>query len=156
MDVVDLREFYASPLGNATRRLLAAKLKPRLGSLSDACVMGMGFATPYLDDLPSETGRSIAFMMARQGVIHWPTEGSVQSALVDEFDLPLLESTVDLALVVHGLELTDSPIEMLQEVWRVMAPQGRLVLVVPNRRGLWAAFDYIALWLWPAVFTHPA
>ena len=65
----------------------------------------------------------------------------MQSALVDEFDLPLLESTVDLALVVHGLELTDSPIEMLQEVWRVMAPQGRLILVVPNRRGLWAAFD---------------
>jgi len=141
MDVVELREFYASPLGNATRRLISAKLKPRFGSLGDACVLGMGFATPYLDDLPSGTGRNIAFMMARQGVIHWPSEGSVQSALVDEFDLPLLESTVDLALVVHGLELTDSPIEMLQEVWRVMAPQGRLVLVVPNRRGLWAAFD---------------
>ena len=104
MDVVDLREFYASPLGNATRRLLAAKLKPRLGSLSDACVMGMGFATPYLDDLSSETKRTLAFMMARQGVIHWPPEGAVQSALVDEFDLPLLESTVDLAHVVHGLE----------------------------------------------------
>jgi SAM-dependent methyltransferase len=141
MDVVELREFYASPLGNATRRLISAKLKLRLGSVSDACVLGMGFATPYLDDLPSGTGRSIAFMMARQGVIHWPSEGPVQSALIDEFDLPLLESTVDLALVVHGLELTDSPIEMLQEVWRVMAPQGRLVLVVPNRRGLWAAFD---------------
>ncbi len=141
MDVVELREFYASPLGNATRRLISAKLKPRLGLISDACVLGMGFATPYLDELPSGTGRNIAFMMARQGVIHWPGEGPVQSALVDEFDLPLLESTVDLALVIHGLELTDSPIEMLQEVWRVMAPQGRLVLVVPNRRGLWAAFD---------------
>lgn len=141
MDVVELREFYASPLGNATRRLISAKLKPQLGSLSEACVLGMGFATPYLDDLQTETGRRIAFMMARQGVIHWPGEGPVQSALIDEFDLPLLESTVDLALVVHGLELTDSPIEMLQEVWRVMAPQGRLILVVPNRRGLWAAFD---------------
>ena len=85
MDVVDLREFYASPLGNATRRLLAAKLKPRLGSLNDACVMGMGFATPYLDDLASSTGHSIAFMMARQGVIPWPPEGSVHSALVEEF-----------------------------------------------------------------------
>ncbi|HLA03508.1 MAG TPA: methyltransferase domain-containing protein [Aestuariivirga sp.] len=141
MDVVELREFYASPLGNATRRLISAKLKPQLGPLSDACVLGLGFATPYLDDLPSGTGRNIAFMMARQGVIHWPREGPVQSSLVDEFDLPLLESAVDLALVVHGLELTDSPIEMLQEVWRVMAPQGRLVLVVPNRRGLWASFD---------------
>ncbi len=141
MDVVELREFYASPLGNATRRLISAKLRSRLGSLNDACVMGLGFATPYLDEFPSETGRRLAFMMARQGVIHWPAEGGVRSALVDEFDLPLLESTVDLALVVHGLELTDSPIEMLQEVWRVMAPQARLILVVPNRRGLWAAFD---------------
>ena len=30
---------------------------------------------------------------------------------------------------------------MLKEVWRVLAPQGRLILVVPNRRGLWARFD---------------
>jgi hypothetical protein len=30
---------------------------------------------------------------------------------------------------------------MLQEVWRIMAPQARLILVVPNRRGLWASFD---------------
>lgn len=141
MDVVELREFYASPLGNATRRLISAKLNSRLGSLNDVCVLGMGFATPYLDEFPLGTGRTIAFMMARQGVIHWPPRGPVQSALVDEFDLPLLESTVDLALIIHGLELTDSPIEMLQEVWRVMAPQGRLILVVPNRRGLWAAFD---------------
>ena len=141
MDVVELREFYASPLGNATRRLISAKLNSRLGSLNDACVLGMGFAIPYLGELPPGTSRTIAFMMARQGVIHWPQQGPIQSALVDEFDLPLLESTVDMALVIHGLELTDSPIEMLQEVWRVMAPQGRLILVVPNRRGLWAAFD---------------
>src|SRR5436190_13606009 len=98
MDVVELREFYASPLGNATRRLVSAKLRSRLGSLSDACVLGLGFATPYLDEFPPEISRRLAFMMARQGVIHWPLEGQVQSALVDEFDLPLLESTLDLAL----------------------------------------------------------
>ena len=55
--------------------------------------------------------------------------------------MPLLESTVDFALVIHGLELTDNPDEMLEEVWRVMAPQGRLMLVVPNRRGMWARSD---------------
>lgn len=141
MDVVELREFYASPLGKATRRLISAKLKPRLVSLHDMNVLGIGFASPYLDQISQDVGRSLSFMMARQGVIHWPLEGEVRSALVDELDLPLLESTVDLALIVHGLELTDSPLEMLQEVWRVMAPQARLLLVVPNRRGLWASFD---------------
>jgi SAM-dependent methyltransferase len=48
---------------------------------------------------------------------------------------------VDVALVVHGLEHAENPLDMLQEVWRVMAPQGRLILIVPNRRGLWAASE---------------
>ena len=141
MDVVDLREFYASRLGNTTRRLIASRLRPKFGALGGATVMGLGFASPYMTEGLEEARRGFAFMMARQGVIHWPAEGPVQSALVEEFDLPLLESTVDLALVVHGLELTDTPDEMLKEIWRVMAPQGRLLLVVPNRRGLWARVD---------------
>lgn len=80
-------------------------------------------------------------MQARQGIAQWPDEGSIRCALVDECELPLLESSVDLALVIHGLELTDAPGEMLKELWRVLAPQGRLLMVVPNRRGLWARFD---------------
>lgn len=141
MDIVDLREFYRSRLGHTTRKLIANRLKPKLGSLAGATVMGLGFATPYLETCTAEASRNLAFMAARQGVIHWPAEGPVKSALVDECELPLLESTIDLALVIHGLELTDAPDEMLKEIWRVLAPQGRLLMVVPNRRGLWARFD---------------
>lgn len=141
MDVVDLREFYASRLGITTKKLIANRLNEKLGNLTGATVVGLGFAAPYLEDLPGPAAASLAFMMARQGVIHWPPEGAVRSALVDEADLPLLESTVDMALVIHGLELSETPQDMLREVWRVMAPQGRLLLVVPNRRGLWARFD---------------
>lgn len=141
MDVVDLREFYASRLGNTTRRIIASRLRAKFGTLGGGTVMGLGFALPYLEDGLGEARHVAAFMLARQGVIHWPEEGRVQSALVDEFDLPLVESAVDLALVVHGLEATDAPDEMLQEVWRVLSPQGRLLLVVPNRRGLWARVD---------------
>ena len=141
MDIVDLREFYGSKLGLATRRSLAGHLRPRLAGLSGGTVMGLGYAMPYLADCVVKPDSQLAFMMARQGVFRWPEEGAVQSALVDECDLPLLESVVDVALVVHGLELTDAPAEMLREIWRVLAPQGRLFLVVPNRRGVWARFD---------------
>ena len=141
MDIVDLREFYASRLGLATRRSLAGRLKQRLAGLPGGTVMGLGYAMPYLTDCVVRPEAQLAFMMARQGVFRWPDEGAVQSALVDECDLPLLESVVDVALVVHGLELTDAPLEMLRELWRVLAPQGRLFLVVPNRRGVWARFD---------------
>ena len=103
--------------------------------------MGLGYAMPYLVDCVVEPQSQLAFMLARQGVFRWPEHGPVQSALVDESDLPLVESVVDLALVVHGLELTDAPQDMLREIWRVLSPQGRLLLVVPNRRGVWARFD---------------
>ncbi len=141
MDIVDLREFYASRLGQVTRRALSGRLRQGLSSLKGAKVMGLGYAMPYLTDSAPDSERQIAFMLARQGVFRWPDEGAVQSALVDECDLPLLESAVDVALVVHALEFTESPAEMLKEVWRVLAPQGRLVLAVPNRRGVWARFD---------------
>lgn len=141
MDIVDLREFYASRLGLATRRSLAACLRPKLSGLTGARVMGLGYAMPYLADCMVKPEAQLAFMMARQGVFRWPEEGAVQSALVDECDLPLLESVVDVALAIHALELTDAPEEMLREIWRVLAPQGRLFLVVPNRRGVWARFD---------------
>ena len=141
MDIVDLREFYATRFGITTKRLIAKRLQSRLGALRGASVMGLGFASPYLEAGMEETRRCLAFIPAQQGVIHWPPDGLVRSALVDECELPLLESTIDLALVIHGLELADAPDEMLKEIWRVMAPQGRLLLVVPNRRGVWASFD---------------
>ena len=141
MDIVDLREFYGSRLGFATRRSLAARLRPHLSGVTGGTVMGLGYATPYLSDCVNKPAAQLAFMLARQGVFRWPEEGAVQSALVDECDLPLLESVVDTALVVHGLELTDAPQDMLREIWRVLAPQGRLILIVPNRRGVWARFD---------------
>jgi SAM-dependent methyltransferase len=140
MDVVDLREFYGSRLGAATRRMIAHRIRPCVNTPA-ATVMGLGFATPYLDHSDDPLRRTFVFMMARYGVYHWPEDGPSGAALVDEYDLPLLESAVDFALVIHGLELADNPAEMLREVWRILTPQGRLLLVVPNRRGMWARFD---------------
>ena len=107
MDIVDLREFYASRLGSATRRFIGNRLKSRLVDLTGAKVIGLGYAVPYLEDCAQGADMQVAFMMARQGVIHWPPEGTVRSALVDECELPLLESAVDVALVIHGLELSE-------------------------------------------------
>jgi SAM-dependent methyltransferase len=141
MDVVELREFYAKPLGQMAAKSLSSELSRLTQAKTGQVVMGLGFALPYLAQMMTQDITRIAFMLARQGVIHWPTQDASSTALVDEDQLPLLESTVDLAVVVHGLEFAEAPQEMLNEVWRVMAPQGRLLLVVPNRRGLWAASE---------------
>lgn len=141
MDVVDLREFYRSDHGAVTAKLIGRQLAGFARPAMTQTVMGIGYATPYLQLLAPQPSLTLSFMLAQQGVTHWPENALNRSALVDASDLPLLESTIDLALVVHGLEFADTPLDTLQEIWRVMAPQGRLLLVVPNRRGLWAASE---------------
>jgi SAM-dependent methyltransferase len=140
MDIVDLREFYAGPLGAATRRLVGDHLRTRFKGGRGATVLGLGYALPYLDEWRDEAERVFAFMPARQGVARWPHDGPGLAALVDDTDLPLADASIDLALIAHGLELTE-PHAMLRELWRVMAPQGRVIFIVPNRRGMWARFD---------------
>ena len=120
-------------------RMISRQLETLIKAKPGQTIMGLGYALPYLQQEPDIL--SLSFMLARQGVIHWPKGESNRSALVDELDLPLLESTVDVALVVHGLEHAETPLDTLHEVWRVLAPQGRVILVLPNRRGLWAASE---------------
>ena len=55
--------------------------------------------------------------------------------------MPLPDAAVDRVLLVHSLEMSQDPAALLREVWRVLASGGRLLAVVPNRRGLWARMD---------------
>jgi SAM-dependent methyltransferase len=60
---------------------------------------------------------------------------------VDPLILPLPDGLLDRVLVVHALEFVSSPSELLHEVARLLAPGGRVMLICPNRRGLWARMD---------------
>jgi SAM-dependent methyltransferase len=61
--------------------------------------------------------------------------------MVEEAMLPLPDACVDLLLGVHCLEVSERTGALLREMWRVLKPEGRLLLVVPNRRGIWARLD---------------
>ncbi len=143
LDVVDLRDFYASPVGQMVARHLAPVVSALVRCDAGTRVLGFGFATPYLGSI-DKAERVLAFMPAGQGVIDWPQgSGSAGSAtaLVEEDSLPLPDSSVDLVMLVHALEMSDDAPSLLREIWRVLAPGGRLLLVIPNRRGLWARMD---------------
>jgi SAM-dependent methyltransferase len=141
IDVVDLRNFYAQPLGIAARRFISRGIRARYGDMRGTRVLGVGYPTPYLGLFREEAERSFAFMPAAQGVLKWPTMRPGLSTLVDELNLPLGDSAVDRVLLVHMLEMAHDPGALLREVWRVLAAGGRLLVVVPNRRGLWARMD---------------
>ncbi|KMO44537.1 methyltransferase type 11 [Methylobacterium tarhaniae] len=141
LDVTDLRAFYASPLGAVAQRLVGRTVHRMLGSVSGLRVMGLGYAVPYLGPVRHAAERTLAFMPAAQGVVNWPGSGRSASCLVDPTMMPLPDSALDRVLLIHAIEAVESPAELMQEVWRVLTPGGRLIVAVPNRRGLWARRD---------------
>lgn len=142
MDIVDLRQFYATPLGRSAEHAISMALASVWARLPNERLVGLGYPLPYLDRFRADTERTFSFMPARQGAVSWPAGEASASALVFEEELPLPDAAVDRVLMVHALEFAESPAEMLKEAWRIMAPNGRLILVVPNRRGIWARFEH--------------
>ena len=141
LDAGELHEFYATALGQAVRRLLTHRIRARWRGLSGTTLIGLGYASPYLGAFRGEALRIGALMPEAQGAVVWPRDAPGQSVLVEEDHLPLADGAVDRLLAVHCLEVAERVRPLLREIWRVLAPEGRLMLVVPNRRGVWARLD---------------
>ena len=140
-DVTELLDFYTRPLGGMVRRILASRIRARWRRVEGATVMGLGFATPYLPGFRGEAARLGALMPETQGAVVWPGSGPVHTVVVEAAHLPLPDNSVDYLLAVHALEASESARGLLREIWRVLKPEGRLLIVVPNRRSMWARFD---------------
>lgn len=141
LDVVDLKQFYDSRLGLLATRVLRNRVRALWPSVAGMRVLGLGYATPFLRPMMDEAERVVAFMPAGQGVHRWPHGEPSRVALTDETEMPVRDSMFDRVLLVHSLENTEQLRAMLREVWRVLAPEGRILIIAPNRRGLWARFE---------------
>lgn len=141
-DIVDLRAFYHSRLGMLAAHSIAMAIAPIWPKLPDERLVGLGYCLPYLDRLSADAERTMALMPAYQGAINWPPFGLSATVLVHEEELPLPDASIDRILLVHALEFTEAPRETMRELWRVLAPGGRVIIVAPNRRGVWARLEH--------------
>jgi SAM-dependent methyltransferase len=140
-DVIDLRDFYLTGLGQVVRRMIRRAIRRIWPDMHGMRLLGVGYATPFLSAVSAETERTVALMPASRGVLGWSLDGRNLVALADEGELPFADYSIDRVLLVHALELSEPAAPMLKEVWRVLAGGGRLLIVAPNRRGIWARLD---------------
>lgn len=142
VDVVDLREFYATPLGRRAAESITAALRRNGGLPSDIDVVGLGYPAPLFNALLESKDKAIILMPSRQGAVQWPLGATCRTALAEDDELPLATNSVQCVVVVHVLENTFDPIHVLDEIWRVLVPEGKLILIATNRRGLWTRFEH--------------
>ena len=142
LDVLDLRSFYyRTGLGRAVQRTVRNQVRDIWPDTKGMCVVGFGFAIPLLRPFLGEAERVISLMPGQQGVMPWPHGERNISVLCEETLWPIETGSIDRLVLMHGLDTSENPFEVLEECYRTLAPEGRALLIVPNRRGLWARND---------------
>lgn len=142
LDVEEFLNFYTTPLGMAVTKILSKKLYEFSHLDPQMKVLGVGYPTPYLAPLQKYVERTIAMMPAQQGVMAWPAHAKNLTLLAADDAFPFPDSSFERIVLVHGLEFSENPKRLLNEAWRVLAPHGKLFIMVPNRKGYWASFGH--------------
>ncbi len=130
-----MTEFYASRGGRVAARLLRRQLGELWPDLARLNVLGLGHAQPFLSLWQDDARICIA---AETRALADTQALASATCIVDEQGLPFPDLSFDRILLCHALETAVSAPRLLRMVWQVLKDDGRVILMVPNPRGLWA------------------
>jgi SAM-dependent methyltransferase len=134
----EVTDFYASRGGRVAARLLRRRIAAVWPDLSRLRVLGLGHTQPFLSLWEHQAALCIAGERGGQDNTHLLASAS---CIVPEDRLPFPDLSFDRILLSHSLETSLNGPRLLRAVWRVLKDDGRLLLVVPNRRGMWAYLE---------------
>lgn len=134
-----LREWYASLLGQSMLDEVDAALAEMLRATYGFHAIQIGMMGEPADAL------------LRSDLIHplimETTSCSPQVGVIAQpAMLPVCARSVDLIVLMHTLELSRDPYQVLREVDRVLADDGYLIVIGFNRRSLWGLFRGLLSW----------
>lgn len=135
-----LEAFYATRLGQTA----AARIKQRLRDLWGPCtglgVLGVGFPQPVLPLWQGEARATVGIVTEENEVTTNAYKGARGGMIAPALDhrLPFTDGTFDRIVLLHALEDAESPRAALREAWRVLAPEGRIVVATANRKSFWS------------------
>lgn len=142
LDVTELMSFYDTPLGRCARKAILDRINGLWGSMAGLDVLGIGYGPPYLEGLEGEPRRAISIMPPAQGGHGWQWRGKGSTvAIAEDGHLPFQDRLFDRILIIHSLEEVANISSFFREVWRVAAPEAKIIVVTPNRAGVWSLRD---------------
>ena len=138
IDARDVAEFYGTPLGALTAQRLRRQLLDIWPTGAGQSILGIGHTGPYLRLWRGQAARCIALSPQQLGQAPWPAGRASLACTAEEDALPFADLSFDRILLIHALDQADNARRLMREAWRVLKDDGRLIVIAPNRRSLWA------------------
>ncbi len=127
-------DFYDTKLGQAAAAAIRIRLAQIWPDLSGMHVLGLGYPAPFLRLWADQAYACLNATTSH----HEPPPGACAA---EATCLPFPDLIFDRVLVIHGVEPIGQDGRLLREIWRVLKDDGRIMVVAPNRTGLWAHVD---------------
>lgn len=138
-DSVSIERFYSSALGRAAASALSGRIVDLWQGTDQLSLIGLGYPLPLMEEFAGEAKALAAVFPDTAGRVRWDGAGRGNCTVnAPEARLPFADGVFDRAVLLHALEEAENPRAVCRELWRVMAPEGRIVVAAANRRGLWA------------------
>jgi len=123
IDVIDLRSFYSSSLGDVARRVVHKIVRQRFANCSGYSISESAMQRP-ISKFPRGSGAGACFHAGRTRRGELACLGFVVFGAYRNNIMPLPNSCIDRALVIHALEIIEHPRDLLAEIWRILTPGG--------------------------------
>ena len=141
LDVLSLQSFYGSPLGGVARRLIGRVIRERWDSSAGLSIAAVGYGAPYLDRFRDGARRCLALMPANRASRSGrkPDVAPQRSSTRKCCRCLTAPSTGCCSLTRWRRPIGRT--RCSKNSWRITAPEGRMIVIVPSRRGVWARTD---------------
>lgn len=136
LDFLNYQKFYDSAIGKLLAGHIQIQLKKYCYLYDNQNIGCFGYAHPYLNFL-KEFNLSISYCYSKKMGISDEKIIKGNKILIDEEKIPFQDSFFDHVFLIHYLENNHNTKVSLREIWRSLAPEGKLYIIIPNKKSSW-------------------
>lgn len=126
-----LQAWYAStPLGQRLRVQLAADMQVILDQWFGYNLVMIGPDVGIPVEEMTRVRRVVQLLHGQE------SQQQRRLGVIADDELPLATESIDVLVVMHGLDISENPHQLLREIHRVLTPHGHLLVIGNNRRSL--------------------
>lgn len=135
IDLNLIDNFYQDKLGKLVCHFISKEINKIWPQTANDDILGLSYSIPFLE-------KTLGYRIVEMAEAPLANNTYPNRVFIGDLNcIPFQDNSFDKILAIHCLENSINIDETINELWRVLKPEGSLILIVPNRRGVWSRID---------------